>query len=92
MANRDDRLRSFLCPELWQWSQSDSEDENEDANLLLQARNEFYHTAAACTCSTTSHASAALLLTPRIFQIADSDSDSYTKSGRFMNDRVTVRV
>ena len=90
MANRDDRLRSFLCPELWQWSQSDSEDENEDANLLLQARNEFYHTAAAC--STTSHASAALLLTPRIFQIADSDSDSYTKSGRFMNDRVTVRV
>ena len=71
---------------------SDSEDENEDANLLLQAtcRNEFYHTAAAC--STTSHASSALLLTPRIFQIADSDSDSYTKSGRFMNDRVTVRV
>ena len=41
MANSDDSLRSFLSPELWQWCQSDDEDENEDTNLPLQASDEF---------------------------------------------------
>ena len=38
MANSDDCLVFFLCPELWQ---SDDEDKNEDTNLLLQASDEF---------------------------------------------------
>ena len=41
MANSDNHLRSFLRPELWQWCQSDDEDENEDTNLLLCASDEF---------------------------------------------------
>ena len=41
MANSNDHLRSFLCPELWQWCQSDDEDENKGTNLPLQASNEF---------------------------------------------------
>ena len=43
MANSDDLLRAFLCPELLQWWQSDDEDENKDPNLhvLLRASNEF---------------------------------------------------
>ena len=61
MANSDNRLRSFLCPKLWQCCKRNDDDENEDTNLLLQA-----------VCSTTA---AALLLTPGIFQQADSDSD-----------------
>ena len=68
MANSDDRLRSFLCPKLWQWCQSDDEDENEDTNLLLQYSR----------------------LWPGIFKQADSGSDWYTMSGRFMNDGVTT--
>ena len=57
MASSDGRLRLFfLCPELWQWCQSNNEDENKDTNLLLQASDKFEHSqlaAAACTCSTT---------------------------------------
>ena len=41
MANSIDHLRSFLCPELWQWCQSNDEDKNEDNNLTLRATNEF---------------------------------------------------
>ena len=60
MANSDDRLRSFLCPELWQWCHSDDEDENKDTTLPLQASDKFEHSQlAAAVCSTTS---AALLL------------------------------
>ena len=33
MAISDDRLRSFLCPQLLQWCQSNDEDKNEDTNL-----------------------------------------------------------
>ena len=38
MGNSNDCLRSFLCLELWQWCQS-NEDENEDTKLPLQAGN-----------------------------------------------------
>ena len=55
MANSDDHLRSFLCPELWQWCHSDDEDENKDTNLPLQASDKFEHSQlAAAACSTTS--------------------------------------
>ena len=81
MANSDDRLRSFLCPELWQWCQSDNEDENKDTTLPLQASDKFEHSQlAAAVCSTTSAA-----LHPTFFnatakeetsEYLDSDSDS----------------
>ena len=59
MANSGNYLRLFLCPELWQWYQSDDEDENKDTNLLQQASDEFQHAEAACGIT-----SAVLLPTP----------------------------
>ena len=34
MANSDNHFRSFLFPKLWQWCQSDDEDENEETYEL----------------------------------------------------------
>ena len=59
MANSDDRLKGFLCPELWQQYQSDDDgEENHDTNcnMPLQVGKEFEDSELAASACTTSAA------------------------------------
>ena len=96
MANSDDRLKDFLCPELWEWCQSDDDDEEHqdtNCNLPLQVGKEFGDSEQAATACTTSAAPLLLNATatsttdalpaPRLWFPANPTSSTSSSFSRF---------